>query len=266
VSAGPALLAVAHGSRDPRHEAALRGLIEAVRRADPGLRAEAAFLGLCGPSVDTALARLAASGAAEVVVVPLFLSRGYHVTHDIPRAATEARRALRHPPVVRVAAHLGPDPLLIEALDRRLRDQGVGRNNAPALVLCSAGSSDAAALAEVRLAARLWSSRPGSTGLSREGGVTLAFASAAAPSAAEAIATLKTRGARGVAVASYFLAPGLLLDRVTADARAARVPVAAPLTTPDDEPSDEVVCLVLARHAEAARRAREPQGEVVRTL
>lgn len=228
MTAQPALLAVAHGSRDPRHAAALRGLLAAVRRARPDLRAESGFLDLCGPDVPTALARLVASGdadaRAEVVILPLFLSHGYHVGHDVPAVTARARRALPRPPLLTVAEPLGPDPLLDAAMDRRLRDQGVHRDD-PEL------------------------------------GLVVASATSAPNATAEAIRALRERGMSRVAVASYFLAPGLLHDRVRADAEAARVPIGEPLATPDGEPPSELVELVLARYAQAVdARARRRRG------
>ena len=214
----PALLAVAHGSRDPRHAAALHGLLAAVRRAKPGLRAELGFLDLCGPDVPTALTRLVAAAHEDigrVVVLPLFLSHGYHVGHDIPAVTAQARRALRRPPALLVADPLGPDPLLDAAMRRRLREQD-------------------ADCADPDLS------------------VVVASATIAPTETANAIRALRSTGTSRVAVASYFLAPGLLYDRVRADALAARVPIAAPLTTPDSEPPAELVQLVLERYAQAA--------------
>lgn len=220
--AKPALLAIAHGSRDPRHAAALRRLVDAARRARPGLLAELAFLDLCAPNVTDAFARLAASGAEDVAAVPLFLSHGYHVGHDIPAVTEQAQRALRHAltrapvrahtPAISVAAPIGPDPLLTDAIERRLAEQGV-RTTDPAL--------------------------------------KLAVASATSPAARDLISALRQQGAAHIAVAAYFLAPGLLYDRARADALAAGVPIAAPLTTPDDEPPAELVRLVLERYAQA---------------
>ena len=217
----PALLAIAHGSRDPRHAAALRGLLDSVRRACPGLLAELGFLDLCGPDVPDALARLAASGAEDVAVVPLFLNHGYHVGHDIPTVTERARRALwhaaGHAPSLAVAAPLGPDPLLTDAVERRLNERGV-RTSDPRL--------------------------------------HLAVASATSPVVADAINTLREQGVAParIAVAAHFLAPGLLYDRALADAQAAGVPIAAPLTTPDDEPPAELVRLVLDRYTQATVR------------
>lgn len=214
----PALLAIAHGSRDPRHAAALRGLLAAVRRARPGLRAELGFLDLCGPDVPAALARLVAPMPGEersVIALPLFLSHGYHVRHDIPAVTAQARRALRRPPQLIVADPLGPDPLLQEAMRRRLREQ------------CEYHADP-----DLRL--------------------VVASATSAPSEPANAVRALRQRGTTRIAVASYFLAPGLLYDRVHADALAEGVPIAAPLTTPDSEPPAELVQLVLNRYTRAA--------------
>ncbi|HEU5354460.1 MAG TPA: CbiX/SirB N-terminal domain-containing protein [Actinocrinis sp.] len=218
----PALLAVAHGSRDPRHAAALHGLLAAVRRAGPGLRAELGFLDLCGPDVPAALARLVASEHEEtdgenrsVIVLPLFLSHGYHVGHDIPAVTALARRSLPNPPRLIIADPLGPDPLLDAAMRRRLREQG---------------EYDAES----------------------DLGLVVASATIAPAETMDAIRVLRSGGIDPIAVASYFLAPGLLYDRVRADALAARVPIAAPLTTADSEPPVELVQLVLNRYAQAA--------------
>lgn len=214
VAVKPALLAIAHGSRDPRHAAALHRLLDAVRRARPGLSAQLGFLDLCGPDVPTAFARLAAAGAEDVAVVPLFLNHGYHVGHDIPAVTEQARLALPHAPSLSIAPPLGPDPLLSDAVERRLREQGVSTTDPH---------------------------------------VHMIVASATSAPTHEMIKNLteQDQDAARIAVASYFLAPGLLYDRARADALVANVPIAAPLTTPDDEPPAELVRLVLARYAQA---------------
>ena len=82
-----------------------------------------------------------------------------------------------------VAAPLGPHPLLTAVLARRLA--GAGLSAADSVILGAAGSSDPAALADVRAAARLLSVR-----LSRP--VTAAFASTGTPSVGEALERLRS--------------------------------------------------------------------------
>lgn len=245
-AAGPdALLAIAHGSRDPRHAAALHALLGAVSAARPDLLVGLGFLGLCGPSVPAQLARLAARGARSVAVVPLFLAHGYHVRHDVPAVLAEAAGQLRRPPRLSVTPPLGPDPSLIDALGRKLRESGAD-GTGTAVILASAGSSDPTARAEVQRVARAWRAR-------ERRAVSCAYASAGGPTTAQEISALRSRGAGRIAVASYFLAPGFLPDRVEADAHRAAVPVAAPFTCADHAPAAELVDLVLARHAGTGR-------------
>ncbi|MDI2125141.1 sirohydrochlorin chelatase [Yinghuangia seranimata] len=240
MSTAPALLAVAHGSRDPRHEATVASLAARVRHARPGLRVEVAYLDHCGPRVPDALAALAADGVREAVAVPLLLSAAYHAKHDVP-AMLDAGRQLRL--TVGQAAPLGPHPLLVEAMERRLRAAGVWPgDDAYGVVLASAGSTDPAANAALTDVARAWRR----TGWSS---VVTAYASALTPAVGDAVRALRDTGAERVAVATYMLAPGLLPDRIAAQAAAAGADVVtAPL---GDTP--ELAALALHRFDEATR-------------
>ncbi len=215
------LLLVAHGSRDPRYAASYETLCLKLR--EQGHAARVGHLGLCGPDVVEAARLLAREGGAmqegPMVAVPMFLNHGYHVAHDVPAAVAAARISL-------VAEPLGPDPLLIEAMESRLRELGVWPGDPDtAVVLASAGTSDAAARDVLESAAADWA---------RTGwhSVSPAYAGAAAPDAARAVAGARAAGARDVVIASYFLAPGLLADRVATGVPGIRM--AAPLATPAD--------------------------------
>lgn len=251
---GQALLLVGHGSTDPRHAASLHRLAEELRggaagggRSEPAPRVALGFLDHCGPTVAEALADLLApdggSGDAptltawrarrapvDVRVLPLFLTTAYHVRHDVPAALRTAVEALpaadRRRVTIGLDAALGPDPLLRAALAERLRDAGVEPDGRTGVLLGAAGTSDRDALAGIAAEARAW----------RAAGrldVLPGYASTAAPDAARAVAALRRRGAERVAVASYFLAPGLLHDRLAEAARGAGATVVAePLCTP----------------------------------
>ncbi|MBW1600999.1 sirohydrochlorin chelatase [Streptomyces sp. JJ66] len=110
----PTLVAVAHGSRDPRALTTVRALLDAVRELRPGLRVELGHIELNEPLLP---ATLAAHPPGAAVLVPLLFGRGYHVHHDLPEAA----RAARHLRLLQ-AAPLGPHPLLAEALHARLAE------------------------------------------------------------------------------------------------------------------------------------------------
>jgi sirohydrochlorin ferrochelatase len=238
------LLLVAHGSRDPRYAAAFDTLCLKLRQE--GHAAQVGHLGLCGPDVVEAarrLARVTPEHAAEpIVAVPMFLNHGYHVAHDVPAAVGRARAALASRAHILVAEPLGPDPLLTEALESRLRELGVWPGDPDtAVVLASAGTSDAAARGVLETVAGRWA---------RTGwhSVIPAYAAAAAPDAARAVASARAAGARDVVIASYFLAPGLLADRIATAAPG--VPMAAPFATPA-EVDPALLRLVLRRAAKA---------------
>src|SRR5580698_6764777 len=88
----PPLVAVAHGSRDPRAAASTAELMRAVRDLAarsglPGLDARTAYLGHAPPSVSQVLGALAGPGAepgGRVVVLPLLLTAAYHSDVDLP--------------------------------------------------------------------------------------------------------------------------------------------------------------------------------------
>jgi sirohydrochlorin ferrochelatase len=239
------LLLIAHGSRDPRYTASFETLCRRLRSL--GHVARVGHLGLCGPDVVEAaslLARELPGPCAEpIVAVPMFLNHGYHVAHDVPAAVATARAVLVAKARIAVSAPLGPDPLLTEAMRSRLRELGVRPGDPEtAVVLASAGSSDRSARAALDAVAAGWAG---------DGwhGVIPAFAAAARPDSAEAVARARAGGAGKVVIASYFLAPGLLADRVAAAAPG--VPMGAPFATPEDvDPA--LVCLVLRRGHEAA--------------
>ncbi|MFE9249711.1 sirohydrochlorin chelatase [Streptomyces sp. NPDC007088] len=238
----PALLVVAHGSRDPRHCATVRALVRRVRRLRPGVRVATAFLDFDTPSVPQALQRLAAQGVDEVVALPLLLTRAFHAKADIPAVLEESRRLL---PSLRVrqAEVLGPSPLLTAALERRLAEAGAlpGERSVTGVVLASAGSSDPEAIAVIADVARQWRH----TGWRA---VRTAFASASLPRTEDAVRELRAAGCARVAVAPYVVAPGFLPDRIARGAREAGADVLAGVLGP----APELAALLVRRYEKAA--------------
>lgn len=111
----PTLVAVAHGSRDPEALRTVTALLDRVRALRPGLPVRLGHIELDQPLLTDTLAAL----RGEAVLVPLLLSRGHHTKQDIPDAVAAAPHL-----AVRIAAPLGPDPLLAEALHARLTEAG----------------------------------------------------------------------------------------------------------------------------------------------
>ena len=231
----PTLLAVPHGSADPAAAVVTRALLEAVRARRPGLDVREAYLDHTTPSLTDALRAL----TGPAVVVPLLLGHAYHSRVDIPAALAAAAHHVVQADV------LGPDDLLVTALERRLTEVDVALGDpATAVVLAAAGSSDPAAVAEVRAIAARW----------RESGwadVVAAFGSAAEPTVASAVRVLRAKGVPRVALSAYLLFPGRFATTIAAEATAEGGDVtAAPLGA-----APEVADLVLRRFDAAANAA-----------
>ncbi|WIM95701.1 CbiX/SirB N-terminal domain-containing protein [Actinoplanes oblitus] len=261
----PAVVLVAHGSRDPRAAASTEALARAVRRARPGGVVRAAYLDHAGPRPLDVLGSL---GGGRAVLVPLLLTEAYHGRVDLPAVVASAADL---PVEVTMAGVLGPrrvavpaagvslalpsagipgalppagvrgarmPRLLLEALTRRLPV-----DDYDAVVLAAAGTRDAVARETVGHAAEALGQR-----LRVPSAVS--YASGVGPRAGEAVRALRAAGARRVVVAGYFLAPGLLYDQAAESARdAGAAGVAEPL---GDAP--ELVGLIAERVAAAEGR------------
>src|SRR5690242_17983702 len=119
--AAPALVALAHGSRDPRSAATITALVDEVRALRPDLRVEQAFLELSRPSFQTVVDRLVKAGHDEIVVVPLLLTEAYHAKVDVPSAIAAAME--RHEGLqIRATSVLGLETQFLEVLDVRMRE------------------------------------------------------------------------------------------------------------------------------------------------
>lgn len=238
------LVLVAHGSRDPRSAATIQRLAERVRAVAPGADVRVGFLGLSEPPLTSVLDEVAAEGHAEAVVVPLLLGNAFHSRVDLPALIAEAEQ---RSPGLRVAVSdvLGPDPLLLDAARARLTEAGAAPDPGFGVVLAGVGSADAVANDVVATVAARWHGR------GEYAAVTHAFATCG-PDVQSAIAQLRARGAERIAIAPWFLAPGLLLDRIEQRAHdvAPDAVLAAPLGA-----ADAVASVVLTRYAATTRAA-----------
>ena len=238
----PPLVAAAHGSKDPRAAATIADLLSVVRAraSQPGLDARVAFLDHCVPSLPGVLSALP---RADVVLVPLLLTAAYHSKTDIPAQVAAAAGRL---PGLRVhqTSALGPHPLLLPALERRLAEAGAtpACRAETSVVLAAAGSSDPAANATIAALAARWEAAGGWRR------VLPAFASASGPTPADAVRTLRQAPGGGpVMVASYVLAPGYFADKIRVQAsEAGATAVSAPLGA-----APEVAEVILDRYLSA---------------
>ena len=181
------LVTVAHGTRLPAGNLVARDLTAAAGRL-LGLPATAAYVELCAPSLPTVL-----GGSDEpTVVVPLLLSTGHHVRHDLPGALAAA------PGPVALGPPLGPHRLVAKAQAHRLLLAGA-RPGQP-VVMVAAGSRDPLATRDLSraagLLAELW-----------RGPVTVATLGGIGRRPEDVVTS-------GCAVSPYLLADGHFADRL----------------------------------------------------
>ncbi|MFF0727976.1 sirohydrochlorin chelatase [Streptomyces sp. NPDC004134] len=335
----PTLVAVAHGSRDPAAARSVRALLAAVRAQRPGLRVRLGHVELDEPLLPDTLSTLTGEAVLVPLLYARGHHVTRDIPDAVRAAAAHGRathaegpaRPAAHGPgtraagirgsaapadpapprgrpgpgqdpvlAARIAAPLGPHPLLAAALAGRLAEAGWRGDG---VVLAAAGSRAAPAgggpppppppRAPPPRGARRPPGPPprggggrgpgggggGGGGAPPRGGggppggapppaataallaarlgvpVLPAYASAAAPTVAEAARTLAARGCRRIGVACCFTAPGLFAARTAAGARALGLTVAAPLG-----PHPALARLVLHRYDEALAAFRTPAG------
>jgi len=230
-----ALLLVAHGSRDPRSGAAISALAARIARERPELPVAVSSLEHLGRRPVPVAAELAAAGAGAVTVVPLLLTEAYHGTVDVPAVTDEIAAALPGVSVTRSGV-LGGDERLLAALD--VRTPLV--SDVDGVVLAAAGTRDVAARRGIAAVAARYAARHRIAG-------TVAYASGPGPDVPTAVHRLRATGCRRIVVASYFLAPGRLHDRIVAGAMRCGVPVGAPFAA-----ARPLADLVLSRYEQVS--------------
>lgn len=239
------LVAVAHGSRDPRSARAVAAALDTVRAENPGLDVRLAFLDLNTPSVGQVLDALAADGHRQVAVVPLLLGSAFHARVDLPALLHEAQQ--RHPLLeVLCSPILGDDDLLVDAARDLITATGVSADDpSVGIAVCAVGSrrpeaNRATELVVPRiLAGTAWTQ------------AAACFATTG-PSVGTTLADLTSRGAHTVVLTPWILAPGLLWDRACAEADSlGHVRVAQTLTR-----HDAVARVITERYTEAVHRRR----------
>nr|WP_296772134.1 sirohydrochlorin chelatase [Rhodococcus sp. (in: high G+C Gram-positive bacteria)] len=204
------LIAVAHGSRDPRSARTVGAVVEQIRVRRPDLDVRVAFLDLSEPKVDTVLDQVAADGVRSAIMVPLLLGKAFHARVDLPGLIDAAR--IRHPHLELTQSQvLGDDRRLIDVVRTRIIETGVDVDDpSVGIALAAVGSSDPSAnqrmraLAERVLVGTRWAA------------AVTCFATAQNPGPADCLARIADLGARTIVLAPWFLAPGLLTDRILA--------------------------------------------------
>jgi sirohydrochlorin ferrochelatase len=256
VSDQGALLLIGHGSRSKAGVAQFWQFVDVLRGAAPHLQIGAGLIEFAKPSLDEAIDRLVADGAASVVAVPLVLLGAGHMKDDGPAALARARQ--RHQTVAfSYARDLGVHPLVLEAVEERAR-AAVRRlpkaSGSTALVVVGRGSTDPDANADLYKAARLLADHRAIAGDPVLDVVEPAFVSLADPSIGVAMDRARKLGSSRIAVAPYFLFSGVLIDRIGEEAGswASDNPDIAVTVGDEIGPDGRIAALALERFDEAA--------------
>jgi sirohydrochlorin ferrochelatase len=116
-----AIIIFAHGSTVSSANDAVRAAAAAAAARGGFPDYEVAFLDCAPPSLSEAVERLAARGAARILVTPYFLTLGMHLQRDLP--ALVGRLQADHPGMeIRVTPPLDGHPALSEILADRVRE------------------------------------------------------------------------------------------------------------------------------------------------
>jgi sirohydrochlorin ferrochelatase len=207
------LVLAAHGSADPRSAAVTHAVAGRIRRLRPWLDVRPAFLERTRPSLRDVLVDVPGG-----VVVPFLLADAYHARTDIPAMIDESGAAVEQGEV------LGEDPALLSVLKLRLAEIGVSPDDEGLGVLVVAvGSSSEAANARTSTVA------PALRAGTRWAGAEVAFATGPHAGIPDALAHLRANGAGRLVIAPWFLANGVITDRVAAVAAAQGISMAEPL-------------------------------------
>lgn len=217
--ARPTLLAVSHGTSDTAGARAIADLVEAVAARLTDVEVRAAFVDVQEPDAVDALAAI----NGPVVVVPLLLSSGFHVHHDLHGMVANRADAV-------VAAPLGPDPRLAAVLAERMPAA-----SALPVILAVAGSRDPRSLTDAEGMATVLREHLGRR-------VELTYLAAREPDLPTALATHPD-----AVVSTYLLARGYFFD--LAERQAAGRVLTLPLLDGGAVP-EQLIDIVVSRYME----------------
>lgn len=119
-----AIILLGHGSIREQANVEVRKMWKTMEEQLPNLAISGSFVEVAEPTLEQEVDRLASQGVERIVVVPMFLTRGNHLSNGIPRIL-EALRQKHHHLQIEMTRHLGVDPLLAEIIKNRLREAGV---------------------------------------------------------------------------------------------------------------------------------------------
>jgi sirohydrochlorin cobaltochelatase len=204
----PALLLIAHGTRNPAGATEMEDIVGHLRQRLTGPVGAAWLEDFAEPDARTAAGELVGEGATHVVTLPFLLLGAGHAKTDVPAAVRHVRD--RFPQLsVTHARVLGLHPSLFELARRRIDAvRAAGDHSEEVLVVTGAGSSDPDANGDLAKAARVLAEQTGHRW------VEIAYAGVSWPRADQLFARLHQAGVRRILRFSWSLLAGVLEQRI----------------------------------------------------
>lgn len=119
-----AVILLGHGSIREQANVEVRNMWKMLAEQLPDLQISGSYVEVAEPTLEQEIGRLAEQGVERIVIVPMFLTRGNHLSNGIPRILEAMRQRYSHIQI-ELTRHLGVDPLLAEIIKNRLREAGV---------------------------------------------------------------------------------------------------------------------------------------------
>lgn len=208
MSHDPALLLIAHGTRDPGGAVEMDRLLEHLRTRLHAPIGAAWLEDFAEPDAVTAAEQLVAAGATHVVTLPLLVLGAGHAKTDVPEQVVAIRERFPQT-VVTHGRILGLHHRLFDLAHVRIDAAAPdGDRNDEVLLLTGSGSSDPDANGDLAKAARVLAERTGHRWCE------IAYAGVTWPRADALFARMHRAGARRVVRFSWSLLAGVLERRV----------------------------------------------------
>ena len=119
-----AVILLGHGSIREEANEEVRNMWRMLAEQLPEMDIRGSFVEVAEPTLEQTIGQLAAEHVERIVIVPMFLTRGNHLSNGIPRILEAMRQKYSHIQID-LTRQLGVDPLLAEIIKNRLREAGL---------------------------------------------------------------------------------------------------------------------------------------------
>ncbi|MDM5225390.1 sirohydrochlorin chelatase [Cytobacillus sp. NJ13] len=202
-----AVLYIGHGTRSKKGAAEANFFIGSVMKKVDAPIQKLCFLELTEPDIEAGFEYCVQEGAAEIVIVPLFLLAAGHIKQDIPEAL--APLITKYSAItVRMADPFGVQDSILDAITELVTAETQPIRSDDSLLIVGRGSSDPSILKSFDSIKRGISQRLGVRN------VQVCYLAAASPSFKDGLDSICNGASGRVIVIPYLLFPGLLLSEV----------------------------------------------------